>query len=291
MLNHDPAARTHNRLGFMISMVLALHVAVILGVGFYLKAPKPRIANRLDITLSHYHEKTPVHDADFLAQGNQSASGTESEKKEMTSTQMADIHSMNDQPAEPVEQRMAKNEATNKQYLTTRESHLQIQKTIASKDTRPSPDTSGQDAIDKRRQEIAALKAKLDAQKQAYARLPNTRRLSSVATKSADDAAYLFKWQQRIELIGNEYYPEAARKQGTFGDLQLLVHIDRNGQLIDTRILKSSGKKVLDQAALRIVKLAAPFDPLPPEVLKNAQSLEIIRTWQFKKNRFSRHIQ
>ncbi len=287
MFAHDPAAKTHSRLGFMLVMTFSLHVAVILGLGFVLDPPTAKPAKRIDITLSHYNENKPVLDADFLAQSNQSASGTESSKKEMTTTQLAEINSAVDLPVQKQNFKRFESQNNAIRFVQTHDSDwsLDTTETAPSKNNR-SP-TKGQDNFEQQQAEIAALKARLAEKKQAYARLPKKRILSSVATKSAADAAYLYHWQQRIELIGNEHYPAEARQQGVYGELQLVVSIGKNGHLISTKILKSSGKPLLDRAALQIVRLSSPFNPLPREVIKEADQLDIVRTWQFKKNHFS----
>ena len=285
MFAHDPAAKTHSRLGFMLVMTFLLHVAVILGLGFALDPPQAKPLKRIDITLSHYHEDQAPLDADFLAQTNQSASGTESTKKELTTTQLAEVNSPNDLPVQKQKLKRQQQSQSASQFVTSSDSKTSINSSTQTKNEDHSQEA--EEELTQQQMEIAALKAKLAERKQAYARLPKKRILSSMATRSSADAAYLYHWQQRIELIGNEHYPEEARRQSIFGELQLLVSIDKSGKLIEAKILKSSGKTILDRAALRIVGLASPFEPLPPEVVKDAQQVDIVRTWQFKKNRFS----
>jgi periplasmic protein TonB len=82
-------------------------------------------------------------------------------------------------------------------------------------------------------------------------------------------------------------YPEEARRDQLYGSLRLMVAITPDGTLKDVRILDSSGYKVLDDAAIRIVKQAAPFAPFPEEMRRNTDILEIIRTWQFRRNHYS----
>ena len=65
-----------------------------------------------------------------------------------------------------------------------------------------------------------------------------------------------------------------------------MVAIDKQGKLVDIQVLKSSGKKILDDAALRSVKNAAPFDPFPPEIKRDTDILEIVRTWRFEKGAY-----
>lgn len=286
MFSPDPAARTHSRLGFMLVMAFALHVAVILGLGFALDVPKAKPAKRIDITLSHYNEEEPVLDADFLAQNNQSASGIESVKKEMTTTQIAQIDHQNDNQVQQQKIKQQQSQESAQLRITSTDANRKIKKQEAVNEETPDL-LNGPDELTQRQKEIAALKARLAEQKQAYARLPKKRRLSSVATKSSEDAAYLFEWQQRIEAVGNDHYPKEARENAIYGELQLVVTINKDGRLESTKILKSSGEPLLDKAALRIVRLASPFEPVSNEVLRGANQLEIVRTWMFKKDRFS----
>ena len=89
--------------------------------------------------------------------------------------------------------------------------------------------------------------------------------------------------------MGNKYYPEASVRYGLYGNLRLLVVIRADGSLHDIRVLSSSGYAVLDEAAIKIVRMAAPYAPFPPELRATTDRLEIIRTWQFQENRLSSH--
>jgi protein TonB len=128
---------------------------------------------------------------------------------------------------------------------------------------------------------IASLQAQLDRQRQEYARRPRKYTISSASTKKSQDALYLDTWRRRIEAVGNVNYPEPARRQEIYGSLRLLVAILPDGDVDDIQILQSSGFSVLDQAAIDIVRMAAPFAPFPEEMLQNVDILEIIRTWRF----------
>jgi protein TonB len=98
-------------------------------------------------------------------------------------------------------------------------------------------------------------------------------------------ARYFEDWRARVEKVGNENYPEEARGR-IYGTLQMTVVIDRNGALVDSVIERSSGSPVLDRAARRIVKLAAPYPPFPPEIAHDTDVLEITRTWMFTHDQF-----
>ena len=128
---------------------------------------------------------------------------------------------------------------------------------------------------------IASLQAQLDIQRQAYAKRPRKYTISSASTIKSQDALYLDSWRRRIEAVGNINYPAEARMQQVYGSLRMLVALLPNGDVSEIQILQSSGYSILDQAAVQIVNMAAPFDPFPEAMRAEADILEIIRTWRF----------
>jgi len=87
-------------------------------------------------------------------------------------------------------------------------------------------------------------------------------------------------WIDRIEMVGNNNYPEEASRKAMDGELRLAVTVLPDGTVEGVEILLSSGQRVLDQAAVRTVRLASPFAPFPAE-MKQWDKLEVIRTWRF----------
>ena len=135
--------------------------------------------------------------------------------------------------------------------------------------------------VDKLTRELANLEAELDKESRNYADMPRVRRLSSVSARQSVDAAYLLDWQRRAEAVGNKYYPEASVRYGLYGSLRLLAVIRSDGSLEDIRVLSSSGYAVLDEAAVKTVRMAAPYAPFPAELRATTDKLEIIRTWTY----------
>lgn len=289
MLYHDPAAKTHDRIGFTLTMAIALHVAVVLGVGFAMTVPKAPSATRMDITLSSHATDKTIVDADFVAQTNQEASGSESSKAELSTNFLAPINSSQPQPVHVADQtpRASAEPIDTLQVLST-EKQSEFVIPLDKVDSETLENLEGEAEYLLRQLEIASLQAKLAKEQQVYARLPRIRRTSSVATKAAEDAEYLYRWQQRIESIGNQHYPPQAREQQLSGDVQVLVAVNADGSLHEARILESSGITVLDQAALRTVHLSAPFPPFPTALKNTTDRLEIVRTWQFRQDSFTR---
>lgn len=127
--------------------------------------------------------------------------------------------------------------------------------------------------------EIAALGLAMANEEAAGAGAPRIRQLSSLADKSADEAAYLEMWRAKVERIGTANYPG----NGVAGELRMQVVIGDDGALLDARIIEPSGVAPVDAAALRIVRLAAPFAQFPVEMRKSYDQLQITRTWRFSR--------
>ena len=108
----------------------------------------------------------------------------------------------------------------------------------------------------------------------------NTR-LGSVAARRALDADYLRRWTRRVEVVGNAAIDSSSGQRAS-GDVRLLVVVSKLGELLDVRILNSSGFSHLDRAALQTVRDAAPYPKFPPALAQQVDKLEIVRTWQFR---------
>ncbi|EGV17491.1 energy transducer TonB [Thiocapsa marina] len=131
-----------------------------------------------------------------------------------------------------------------------------------------------------RGEEINRLTANLQAKTAAYA--SRVRRKSvSASTREFRYASYLGAWARKVERIGNLNYPQAARDQRMFGSLILHVAVRSDGSVEQIRVVRSSGYDLLDEAAVRIVELAAPYAPFPPDIAAETDVLDIVRTWQF----------
>lgn len=129
-------------------------------------------------------------------------------------------------------------------------------------------------------QEIKRISAELDRKTKLYAKRPR-RKAINASTREYKYATYLDAWRRKVERVGNLNYPDEAKRRKLHGNLVLHVAIRADGSIDSLRILHSSGHKLLDDAAIRIVKLAAPFAPFPPDILNETDILDITRTWRF----------
>ncbi|HEY5679396.1 MAG TPA: TonB family protein [Pseudomonadales bacterium] len=276
------AITPRDRLGFTLFLAVSLHAAIILGVSFtadldLLESPT------VEVTFAQHSDLEAPEDADFIAQTNQLGSGTESEVLETTTDQEAEFFANEfadaiSNPLPTIEQ----NQLDSRELVTTISEVDDVapieEETPVEENVNPQPATDIR--FDDLAKEIASLEARIAADQQAKAKQPRVKRLTSVSAKSADEAAYLNMWRQKVERIGNANYPDSR----VYGNLRMLVVLSYDGTLKDVRILESSGHKSLDDAALRIVRLAAPYQQFPVEMRKKYDQLEIIRTWKFSRS-------
>lgn len=273
--NHD-----QDRLGFALLLALALHVIVLFGVGFAIDKPK-QAAPSLEVTLAVTAAERPPEKVDFLAQSNQLGGGDQPDPSELSQVQAADFTETRVQEAQPVVESPvppAPEGGDGSAPITT------LAPSPAAAAPIPS-DTAVTDAAEPQpppqaSEEIASLRAKLDKLRNAYSHLPNVLRITAVSTRADQAAAYLDEWETVVETVGNEHYPEEARRDRIFGDLRLAVRLRPDGTVENVDILVSSGQRILDLAAIRTIRMAAPFKPFPAE-LRQWDRMEIIRTWQF----------
>lgn len=129
---------------------------------------------------------------------------------------------------------------------------------------------------------LAGIQADQAFSRQQSSQEPRVSRHHLATSKRDISAWYRDAWRKKVERIGNLNYPEEARRQGIYGSLRVSVLINKDGSLQQMRVLQSSGHKVLDQAALNIVRLSAPFTPFSSDLAAKYDQLEIIRTWRFE---------
>ncbi len=273
---------TNERFGFTVFLSTCVHAMVILGAGFTYFG-EPTTAPTMEITLAQYSSDVAPDDADFLAQENQTGSGTLDEKAAPSTPFKSDFNENVIQEVSTIQQTLAASQISenNLSVLTAALSEDRIDQELEEDDLENNEPDSDIATPENLSIAIASLQAQLDLKRQAYAKKPRKYTISSASTQKSHDALYLDSWRKRIESVGNLNYPTSARRLQIYGSLRLLVSILPDGTLHDVQILESSKSRVLDQAAIDIVNMAAPFEPFPMELRGDVDILEIIRTWRF----------
>lgn len=130
--------------------------------------------------------------------------------------------------------------------------------------------------------ELDKLEAQINEQNIELNKRPR-RAFAGARPREYRFAQYVELWRQKVERVGNVNYPKEAKEQKLYGQVQLTVCIFRDGTVEKIELNKSSGYRVLDEAAERIVRLAAPFALFPADIYKDTDILCITRTWTFTK--------
>ncbi|MEM6484942.1 MAG: TonB family protein [Pseudomonadota bacterium] len=277
------AAKSNDRFMLCALVAGALHIFLIIGISFDTFRTQGS-KQQVEVTLVQKPSHRP-QDARHIAQANQQgngeralrdlSSGLESTLPQAESSTRQDYAVDNDGRARLSATTLTTNDADQK--IVDRSGEQANYRDLPEAERR----------LAQLQQELAQLNANLGEQQRRYSNEPRVRRLDAVSARAAVDAAYLADWRRRVEAVGNRYYPEASLRYGIYGSLKMLVTIRADGQLDAIDILSSSGHAVLDEAAVRIVRMAAPFLPFPDELRATTDKLEILRTWQFEQNPLS----
>ena len=267
-----------------IAVAVAIHAAVIGLVHFDVLTLRPdSVPSSLDVILVDWANEEPVDDPDFFAQVSQRGAGESpdrlrpSEVAPMAEPELQpEVVPETEQssadeaarPAEPAEQELVQVEADEADWVHPLE-------TEAVADPLPDP-------AELMRQSLAVARTAPDRLDTArdFPERPR-RKFISANTREHLYASYMRAWVAKVERVGNLNYPEQARRMNLEGSLVLSVDVLADGSVDQIRVLRSSGHDLLDEAAVRIVRLSSPFSPLPEEIAEQVDVLTITRTWRF----------
>ena len=259
---------------------LLLHAFLLFGLGLVLPDPRNNvnIFKQLDITLVNSQSPTRPTEADALAQANLDGGGNTEEDKRAKSPlpTLRDDAQFSEEQATRKQQQL---EAENRRLM----SQLHSKQQVASANNQPPAPQPGDghlSDLEQRSLEIARLEAQINKDFDAYQKLPR-RKFIGARTQEFRFAQYVEDWRAKVERIGNLNYPDEARRHKIFGRLQLTVSIRADGSLEAVELNRSSGEPVLDAAAQRIVRMAAPYAAFPPDIRRDTDILSITRTWTF----------
>lgn len=296
------------RLGLIVSFVLH---AIFLSIHFEAedKALNARLPT-LEVTLVNTKTETKPKDADALAQFNLNRGGNTDLNKRAASPLPAMQVALNQTTISPnivnlsqsksnqnneqkdlTEAEMARLKALEKQaqtlmiqlHSTAVVSKADSKKTKNKRITRNKNKAEGQQKKDKasqRAQEIKRLEAMIAKEYEAYQKRPK-RRFFGGRVKESKYARYYDALRHRIEKIGTDNYPQAAKQLKLYGKLVLTFSIKKDGSLEKIEVDQSSGYKVLDAAAQRIIRLSAPFSPFPNNIREETDIIHFTRTMLF----------
>jgi protein TonB len=267
-----------DRFGVTLLFSLIAHGVLALGLTFEYEKPARSLPS-LDVILVQSATGHKADKADYLAQAHNEGGG-DSDKPLRPSEMLSSPVSKPDIgiAPRPVEAGAPKSQPPSERELLTQQKSRFAVHTQKEAPEQPLVQAPTNRELIEKKLEMARLAEEVQRENQAYAKRPKKKYISA-NTKEYEYAAYMSAWVARVERIGNLNYPDEARRQQLHGQLVLTVAINRDGSVKDIEVIQPSGHKLLDEAAERIVRLAAPFPSIPAE--GGIDELYVTRTWQF----------
>ncbi len=294
-----PAVTPGDRLGLTLCLAIITHAVIVLGITFSQVETFPENYDTMEIILVQQKSEAP-DEAKLLAQASLEGGGDTTETVTPATPlpppfpdEQAEVTMPENIPSPPADTRPEPDRqiiasASGKSEIPATEPDTSVaadQGTEQPADNitedHPVPDAA---TLLTNARRMAALSAEIQRKLEARAERPR-RQYVTASTREFKYAAYMEAWRAKVERVGNLNYPDAARHQNLSGSLILEVALQPDGSVHEIIIRQSSGHKILDDAAIRIVRLAAPFSPFPDNIREETDILHITRTWQFLDNR------
>ena len=278
-ISSAPPAINNKSLLMALLVAVIVHIALVLGINF--TTPQPEKINKsIDITLVNTPAKKAPEKADFLAQENQSGAGEAIKKLESPAQKPASQETSEVKPKPVKKSAPEENKPKVAQKIITQEKAEKKVVTASKTEVVNQPEKHPQITAESLHQQLAQLGAEI-RQSQPSAEQTKIKFVDSVSAHKYVAAQYMKDWESKVERTGNLNYPEVATKKNFSGILTMDVGINADGSIYSIRINKSSGNPALDEAAKNIVRMSAPFPPLPLELRKELDVLVITRVWKF----------
>ena len=271
----------HDRFGMTFLLAAIFHGMLILGITFtFSPDADSETAPALDIILLQTYTPSEVDEASFLAQVSQQGGGDSKENTRPRDLFSAPTLAEKSGLAMQNQQRQQLQQQQNKQLALLHQSDASY--LIQQSDPRNTTENRNhaeQTQLNET-QQTARLAAEISDRIEVQAQSGKVKFLNS-STREFAPAKYMRDWIDRVERVGNLNYPDQARREKLNGTLILDVVINADGQLLKTDLRQSSGHQVLDDAAKRIVRLAAPYSAFPEKLREQADVIHITRSWEF----------
>jgi protein TonB len=257
-------------------VVLTIHFTPIVLKNFNDKGPP------LEVALVNAKTIAKPTKADILAQANLDGGGnTDADRRAKTPLPVLPKNSPEQQVAVAT-QKVETLERQTRELLTQLRSAPAAPSMQAPADAAEKTDLPTANELMQRTLEAMRLEAQIAKDMDAYQKRPK-RRFIGARAEEYRFARYVEDWRLKIERVGNLNYPEAARQQKLYGSLLLTVSIRSDGTLENVEINRTSGNRILDAAAVRIVEMSGPFAAFPADIRRDTDILHITRTWTFTK--------
>lgn len=276
--------RLADRLSSMLFLAVLAHGIVILGVTFTAgPAMETDALPSLNVTLvvNSNELAEPPENSELLAESNQQGGGRAAEGIRPTTTLAADqaITQAGDaEAADLVDGKPREQAVPTEQIVTRSEADERIAALPKAAETASATSQTAAALID--RDAAQTLAMEIDTR----AEMPTSDDRDILAAPSTQEsmlASYLDGWRKRVERIGTVNFPARFRADQGYGRPTLEVAIAADGELAEIVVRRSSGNAALDQAAISILRMAAPFEPLPDSIKSRYDVLRFAYEWEF----------
>jgi protein TonB len=259
-----------------LALSVVVHAALLM-VRFVAPVVQAQVfhAPALEVTLVNAKSKSRPNSPQAYAQANLDGGGDHREEQRSSPLPASALVTDGD-ALEAARRAVARLEEEQRRLLAT----YRQQNALASGQTR-APAEAPQVGERQERQTLKRLQAQIDKELSDYQRRPRIHHFMP-STSELRFARYFEDWRSHVEKVGNQHYPDAARGH-IYGSVVMTVIIDRSGSLVEALVARSSGSDVLDRAAKRIVQMAAPFAPFPPD-MSDTDQIELTRSMVFTKD-------
>jgi protein TonB len=275
----------HGRMQVALSLSVAIHLFILFGISFTLPDISKLLAQQpLEVTLVNAKSQARPQRADALAQANLDGGGNTDAKRRARNPLPLPPEDKQGAELALAQKRVEQLERQAKQLMTQPKSKTSVASVPETQQPKEQ-EQAAPDAADivARGLEIARLEAQIAREWENYQQRPR-RRFIGARTQEYRFASYIEDWRAKVERVGEFNYPQAARDQRIYGSLVVTVSIKSDGTLERVEVNRSSGQRILDAAAVRIVQLAAPYAPFPAEIAKDTDIIHITRTWLFTRS-------
>lgn len=271
---------SNDRLSFTVILAIALHALIILGVGFEFLNAKTAPPSTIEVVLTKTKTDEEAKDPKVIAENNQIQSGRvdfDSRPSAPTVAQQS-LHGEDKNTQQKATQQSK--QINPNEMIVHKEASSSVQ--VSQQDTDQHADKINNETSSESEDQLARLLSELSDQEQQYAKRPRVNHVDTLSAKTAVEAKYIKEWVERIEIIGNIHYPTLARKRKISGSLIMSVLVNHDGNVVSSTVRQSSGEKIFDDVAKKVIYLSAPFKKFPEEMKKEYDQLMITRTWLYQ---------
>lgn len=280
----EPAPRP-DRLPPMLFLAALVHGILIIGITFNAvigDALSEAVSLEVTIVADPDNNFERLDDAAYLAQASQEGGGNTDEQSRPTAplTSSVPVDNAGAEDGDGLEDSFVQNQRSDEVLASQADQEL-----LVANNPREIPAPLDSNAALMVAGDEFSMPLPQDLQANFLVRDKNKQRiLVGADTKESNIAGYVDRWKRKIEAVGSRYLPEQAALRGLSGSPTLEVTIDASGQLSEVVIRESSGSRLLDQAALNILRRASPFDPFPEAVRMDHPELNFVYKWRFSDN-------